>query len=102
MEIYKENHKITIHQKDKEIAVATFPQYREHVVNIDHTFVDPALRGQGIASQLMQAVVEYLRDKALKTVATCPYAVVWFKRHKEALDVLDEVLQAELSPSCRI
>ena len=42
----------------KVIAEVTFPDIRYHVVNLDHTFVDDSLRGQGIAGKLMENVFE--------------------------------------------
>lgn len=41
---------------------------------IDHTFVDPSLRGQGIADQLMQAAADYARQQQRKIVPVCSYA----------------------------
>ena len=45
------------------VAEVTFPQIRPGAVVIDHTWVDPSLRGQGAAGQLMQAVVDALRGR---------------------------------------
>jgi predicted GNAT family acetyltransferase len=70
------------------IAEVTFPTISEHTVCIDHTFVDDSLRGQGIASELMFAVVSELRAKDLKAVLTCSYALKWFKAHPEHCDLL--------------
>ena len=39
-------------QEGQLLAEATFPEFAPGVVNIDHTFVDEALRGQGVAAQL--------------------------------------------------
>jgi predicted GNAT family acetyltransferase len=75
---------------------------KKGVVNVNHTFVDPSLRGQGIASQLMFEVVKYAKKQGYKVTATCPYAVVWFKKHPEASDVLDLEEQTKLSPECQI
>ena len=70
------------------IAVVTFPKESEGVVNVDHTFVDPSLRGQGIAGKLMEAATAYFRANNLKARPTCSYAVKWFEEHPEASDVL--------------
>ncbi|MCK9236051.1 MAG: GNAT family N-acetyltransferase [Acholeplasmataceae bacterium] len=103
MKFIHEDHKIyVLDENQKEIVVATFPQFSEGVVNVDHTFVDPSLRGQGVASQLMHEVVAYAKSKNLKMVATCPYAVAWFKRHPEFNDMIDQDAQQHLDPQCRI
>lgn len=70
------------------LAEVTFPQIREGVVEIDHTFVDPSLRGQGIAAQLLEQLVAYLRSNKLKAELTCPYAIAYFPKHPEDQDVL--------------
>jgi predicted GNAT family acetyltransferase len=100
--IYEKN-KIYVNNEDgKMIVNATFPFIKEGVVVVDHTFVDPSLRGQGVASQLMHEVYNYAKQQNYKVVATCPYAVVWFKKHTECQDILDQELQATLNPECQI
>jgi predicted GNAT family acetyltransferase len=78
-----EDHRIYVTNQDGKVIVnATFPFIKEGTVVVDHTFVDPSLRGQGVASNLMHEVYQYAKKKGYKMVATCPYAVVWFKKHK--------------------
>lgn len=69
------------------IAEVTFP-ISDGVATIDHTFVDPSLRGQGVAGQLLAATVERLRSAGLKAWPTCSYAVKWFADHPEHADLL--------------
>jgi len=69
------------------IAEVTFP-ISDGVANINHTYVDPALRGQGIAGQLMTAAVEQIRSAGLKARPTCSYAIKWFAEHPEYLYML--------------
>jgi uncharacterized protein len=71
------------------IAVVTFPIIKENVVNIDHTYVDNSLRGQGIAGRLMEETVSNLRKNNLKAILTCSYAVKWFQEHPECADILE-------------
>lgn len=100
--IYEPN-QIFVKDEDNNIIVkATFPFINENVVNVNHTFVDPKLRGQGIASILMHEVIQYAKKMNYKIVATCPYAVVWLKKHKEYQDMIDEITQSELAPECQI
>ncbi len=69
-------------------AEVTFPDVDTDTVNIDHTFVDDSLRGQGVAGQLMKAAAEQLRSQNRKAVLTCSYAVNWFGKHPEYEDVV--------------
>lgn len=48
-----------------------------------HTEVSEELRGQGIASKLLDTMVNYARDNNLKVVPLCPYVHAQFKRHPE-------------------
>jgi len=71
------------------IAEVTFPNIKENVVNIDHTFVDNSLRGQGIAGKLMEEAVTNLRNNNQKARLSCSYAIKWFGEHPECSDVLE-------------
>lgn len=83
-----EENRIFYEQDGKLLAEVTFPSLPDGAVNIDHTFVDEVLRGQGVAGHLMERLVEQLRKSGRKAVATCSYAKTWFSRHPEAEDVL--------------
>ena len=72
------------HQDERNTVLAevTYCPVRAGVVDVDHTYVDPSLRGQGIAGQLMEALAEELRARGLKAVASCSYADVWLERNR--------------------
>ncbi len=103
MEFNYEKNRIYVNDEDGKLIVeATFPFYKDGVVVVDHTYVDPSLRGQGIASDLMKTLCKYVEQKDWKMVATCPYAVVWLKRHKDFDYLVDQESQSELKPECQI
>ncbi|MGB0203384.1 MAG: GNAT family N-acetyltransferase [Acholeplasmataceae bacterium] len=95
-EIYKmkDEHNYLLH--------VTFPLLETGVVNINHTFVDVSLRGQGVASTMMHETMKFLQSKDLKVVATCPYAVVWLKKHKEYQAMIRQDLMDQLGTECVI
>lgn len=70
------------------LAEATFPAIGEALVNIDHTYVSEALRGQGVAGQLMERIAGELRRTHRKAALTCSYAQKWWAQHPEYADVL--------------
>ena len=70
------------------VAEITFPETRPGVADIDHTFVDPSLRGQGAAARLVEAAAAQLRRRGMKAVLTCSYAKKWFGDHPEQGDLL--------------
>lgn len=75
-------------QAGKLVAEITFPETRPGVADIDHTFVDASLRGQGAAGRLVEAAVAQLRRRDMKAVPTCSYAQRWFQNHPEQGDLL--------------
>ena len=68
----------------------TFADYyqRGEVRVIPHVEAPVALRGTGSAGRLMQALTEHARAEGIRIVPTCGYAVAWFRRHRDAADVL--------------
>lgn len=78
----------------KLLAQIKFPATDDGLVDFASTFVEPSLRGQGIADQLVRAAIAEVRGRGTKAVASCPYVVAWFDRHPEETDVLDEGAQA--------
>ncbi|HIZ81466.1 MAG TPA: N-acetyltransferase [Candidatus Mediterraneibacter pullistercoris] len=84
MEFTHRENQIALYSDSSELlAEITFPYIDSETVNIDHTFVDVSLRGQGIAGKLMVELVRELESRKLKAVPTCSYAVEWFSRHQE-------------------
>jgi predicted GNAT family acetyltransferase len=81
-----------IYKKDmdgKVVAEVTFPSAGNDVVNINHTFVDGSLRGQGIAGKLMEETADQLRKEGKKAVLTCSYAISWFEKNEQYKDLLN-------------
>ena len=66
----------------KVVAEVTFPT-ENGVSTIDHTFVDPSLRGEGIAGKLVKLAADKILADGDKIAATCSYANAWLKRHPE-------------------
>ncbi len=91
MEFQHENNRIYMEDaKGRIIAEVTFPAVKEQVVNINHTFVDESLRGQGVAGKLMEEAAAQLRKEGKKAVLTCSYALVWFERNKQYQDIIEK------------
>ena len=65
------------------LAEVTFPEI-DGVATIDHTFVDASLRGQGIASMLVEAAAAQIRESGRPLRATCSYAAKWLETHGTA------------------
>jgi predicted GNAT family acetyltransferase len=52
-------------------------------VSFVHTFVPPALRGRGIAEQLVAAGLAWARAQGLRVIASCSYVAAYLSRHPE-------------------
>lgn len=89
MEFKHEESRIFLNNEEgKTIAEVTFPETSDNTVNINHTFVDGSLRGQGVADKLLSELAQELKSKNKKAIATCSYAVGWFEKHPEYEDLL--------------
>jgi uncharacterized protein len=67
-----------------------FANYRlaPGIVIITHTETPAALRGRGIASQLVQGALEMIRADGLKVVAGCGFVVDYLDKHPEFADLV--------------
>ena len=75
-----------IFQKDEAgqvTAEITFHETLPGLFVINHTFVDESLRGQGIASKLVQAAVDEIKKRGGHVQATCSYAAKWLSEHTD-------------------
>jgi hypothetical protein len=61
---------------------------RGDVLDIQHTYTPPALRGREIAARLTEAAFAFAREQGLRVLPTCPYTAVWVARHPEARDLV--------------
>jgi len=70
------------------LAEITFIRADESKIVIEHTYVSDSLRGQGIALQLVNKVVEYARFENKKIIPICPYAKKVMTENEKYKDVL--------------
>lgn len=89
--IYEDNRIYAKREDSLLLAEVTFPARDQTRVNVDHVYVDQSLRGQGVASELMLLAYNYIKEKNLKIIAKCPYAIAWFKRNEQYQDIVVNV-----------
>lgn len=83
MELKKEENRIYLDDENgKILAEIEFERLKDNNYNIYHTFVDESLRGQGIASKLVEAAVKEINARGGKVQATCSYAKAWLENNK--------------------
>jgi len=89
-------------EKNELLAETTFVKKKNGEVDIDHTYVNPALRGQGVAGKMMEVVAGYLKEKGLKATASCPFANAWLKKNREAYTGIISKDFDQDAPACKI
>ncbi|RYZ20550.1 MAG: N-acetyltransferase [Chitinophagaceae bacterium] len=72
------------------VAEMTYVRHDPKTMIIDHTEVDPKLRGKTIGYQLVESAVEYARAHKLKIRPVCVFARAVFDKKPEFGDVLKE------------
>lgn len=75
------------HEQDgKVLAEITWTMLGD-VMAVDHTFVSPDLRGQGVAKRLLDRAAAYAREKEYKMEPICSYVVTAFERYEDYNDI---------------
>lgn len=72
------------------LAEMTYSRAGADLVIIDHTEVNDALRGLGVARRLLDRAVAWARETHTRVMATCPYAKAQFEKDPSIRDVLAE------------
>ncbi|SFM90536.1 hypothetical protein SAMN05421738_10428 [Algoriella xinjiangensis] len=74
-------------EQNKAVGELTFILKEEQMI-INHTGVNPDLRGQGLAEKLVLEAVDYARKNKLKIIPFCSYVSVYVGKHPEVQDVI--------------
>ena len=89
MSIVRDNKAASRFELDVEGGLA-FANYRKtpSAVIITHTETPRALRGRGIASELVTAALELIRADGQKVIAGCGFVVDYLHKHPEYADLV--------------
>ena len=71
-----------------ERAKLTYRRPEAQVMDVDHTFTDPAHRGQGLAHELYHEMIRFARAEDRQVIPTCRFVASMFERNPEDADVL--------------
>lgn len=77
-----------IEVKGERLAEMTYSKAGEDKIIIDHTEVNDALRGTGAGKQLVEAAVQFAREKGIKIIPLCPFAKAVLSKSDKYKDVL--------------
>lgn len=79
---FNENKDILFYGNSVETADAyiLFPKNENGSHVLRKVFVDPKLRGEGIAGKMMAYLVEYIETENIRYTVTCSYAKSWLSK----------------------
>ena len=77
-----------IEKQQYKLAEITYMWKNEDIIIANHTWVDDSLRGQGVARELLDALVNFTRQNKLKIVPACSYVDVIFRRDQSFADII--------------
>lgn len=60
-----------------------FRESGPHVLDFQHTFVPPELRGHGVADTLVQHALDDAKARGYQVIPTCPFVQAFLERHPE-------------------
>lgn len=90
MMLYKveSNRIVALDQNNQEAGEMVWSTVDKQTIQVDHTLVNEAYRGQGIAQQLMTEMVAHGRSQQLKVIPVCPFVKKQFAINEEYQDIL--------------
>ena len=63
-----------VEQDGRRLATLTYSLAGDGIMILDHTEVDPSLRGTGAGAKLIEAAVAWARQQQRRIMPLCPYA----------------------------
>jgi predicted GNAT family acetyltransferase len=82
MDFKIDTNRIYYKNDEKELAYIELAYTPDGLVVFEKVFVDPLLRGQGIASKIMNFAADYFLKENITVVPMCSYANTWYMRHE--------------------
>jgi predicted GNAT family acetyltransferase len=82
-----EKHRFEIELPDGAVAFADY-RLMDGRVMFPHTVVPPAHEGQGLASKIARASLDWARSEGLKVIPACSFYRTYLQRHPEYQDLL--------------
>jgi hypothetical protein len=72
---------------DQVIGLAEYHLVRPGVVEMPHTVIDAARRGQGLGDVLLNAALAELSSRGLQVIPACWFVADYLQRHPDAAQV---------------
>lgn len=84
----EEQQRFEIRLDDGQVAFAEYSLLKGKVM-FPHTVVPPAHEGQGLASAIARASLDWARAEGLQVIPQCSFYMRFMQRHPETHDLLD-------------
>ncbi len=84
----RDKYRFEIALPDGSVAFAEYNLLHGKVM-FPHTVVPRAHEGQGLASRIAKASLDWARAEGLQVIPQCSFYVTYMKRHPETHDLLD-------------
>ncbi len=75
-------------EQEGETALLDYRE-RDGKLRLTHTEVPESMSGGGVGSALVKSALEHARERGMKVVPLCSFAIAWMKRHPEYNDLLE-------------
>jgi predicted GNAT family acetyltransferase len=85
---HRDNNKRFTARTDSGLAYVSYERPDERTIDLQHTVVPEADRGQGVGAALVKSAVDYARQNGLRVVATCPFVKAWLEKHPDQQHVV--------------
>jgi uncharacterized protein len=70
------------------LAYISYAEPDERTIDLQHTVVPEADRGQGVGGTLVRTAVRHAREEGKRVIPTCPFVKAWLDRNPDAKDVV--------------
>jgi predicted GNAT family acetyltransferase len=75
-----ENQEFTV-TRDGHDGELAYSRPAEGIIDFTHTYVDEALRGQGVAEELARTALAFARDNKFKVKTSCKFMAGFVQKH---------------------
>lgn len=86
----EKNGSFEIYDEGQKAGEMTYTWAGDDKFIIDHTEVDEAYGGKGLAKQLVYAGAEYARKNGKKVIPLCTYAKATFDKNQDLQEILSQ------------
>jgi uncharacterized protein len=85
---HRENAKRFSARTPSGLAYISYEEPDERTIDLQHTVVPKADRGQGVGGALVRTAIGHARQQGKQVIPTCRFVKAWLARHPDQADVV--------------